>query len=97
MDENIIISRVTEHYPDAIIDVAGEDCSFQLYIISKQFEGKNTLQRQQSILSLFKDELANGQLHALSVKAKTKKEQAIQAGSGLVQIKLCGQHDTSNT
>ena len=88
MDENIIISRVSAHFPDAIIEVAGEDCSFQLYVISKQFEGKNTLQRQQSILALFKQELASGKLHALSIKAKTTKEQAIQAGSGLVQIKL---------
>jgi acid stress-induced BolA-like protein IbaG/YrbA len=44
----------------------------------------NTLQRQQPILGLFRDELASGTLHALSVRARTPAEQS--AGTGLVQI-----------
>ena len=87
MKEDEIIARIKVLYPDAIIDIAGEDCSFELYIISQGFEDKNTLQRQQSVLSLFKDELVTGKLHALSVKAKTPDEQST-AGSGLVQINL---------
>jgi acid stress-induced BolA-like protein IbaG/YrbA len=84
MEENEIISRVKQLYPDAVIDVAGADCNFELFVISDVFEGMNTLKRSQPILGLFKAELASGKLHALSVKVKTPKEQAGVAG--LVQI-----------
>jgi BolA protein len=84
MNEEEIISRVKSVYPDAMIDVAGENCSFELYIIDEAFASQNTLQRQKSILGLFKDELVSGKLHALSVKTMTPAEQ--QGQGGLVQI-----------
>jgi BolA protein len=71
-------------YPDALVDLDGADCSFEMIVISDAFEGLNTLKRQQPILALFKDELASGALHALSVKARTPKEQS--GSAGLVQI-----------
>ncbi len=85
MTEDDIITRVKELYPDASIDVAGADCNFEMYVIADAFEG--LLQRQQSILGLFKDELASGKLHALSVKAKTQKELEARS-SDLLQIQL---------
>lgn len=84
--EDQIISRITDLYPGAAIDVAGEDCSFEVFVVSDQFNDMNTLQRQKSILALFKNEITSGKLHALSVKAKT--EQELSANAGLVQIKL---------
>jgi len=84
MTEDDIIARVKGLYPDALIDVAGADCNFEMYIVSDAMEGMGLLKRQQSILGLFKDELASGKLHALSIKAKTQKEQA--GGSSLLQI-----------
>lgn len=84
MQEDEIIQRVRELYPDATVDLDGADCSFEMIVISARFEGLNSLKRQQSILALFKDELTSGKLHALSIRAKTPAEQS--AGSGLVQI-----------
>ena len=86
MNEEEIVSRIKGKYPDAIIDVDGEGCSFELFVISDGFNGLNALKRQQSILGLFQEELKTGILHALSIKARTTEEQA--AGSGLVQISL---------
>lgn len=86
MTEDEIISRINQLYPGAIMEVSGEDCNFELYIISEEFKGKTIIQRQQSILNLFKNELAKGTLHALSIKAKTPEDQ--QQQSGLVQIKI---------
>jgi len=86
MNESEIIERVRTLHPEAVIDVAGEDCSFELYVVSQTFAGQNILQRQKPILALFKDEIRNGTLHALSVKAKTPDELTGQAG--LVQISL---------
>lgn len=84
MDSHEIIARVKQLYPDAQVDLEGADCSFEMIVISEAFEGMNTLQRQQPILGLFRDELASGTLHALSVRARTPAEQS--AGTGLVQI-----------
>lgn len=86
LNESEIISRITELYPGAVVDVTGADCNFEVYVISDSFNGVSTLQRQKSILALFKDEITSGKLHALSVKAKTPEEQS--AGTGLVQIQL---------
>jgi acid stress-induced BolA-like protein IbaG/YrbA len=84
MDEQDIRARIRSLYPDAVVDINGQDCSFEIYVISEQLSGRNTLQRQQSILELFGQELKSGQLHALSIKARTPAEQA--ANSGLVQL-----------
>ncbi|MET0048138.1 MAG: BolA/IbaG family iron-sulfur metabolism protein [Sedimenticola sp.] len=86
MKEEQIIERVRELYPDAMIDITGEDCSFELYVISNAFKDLDTLQRQKPILGLFKEEIRTGALHAISIKAKTPEEQS--GNSGLVQITL---------
>ena len=86
MKEEEIVARVRTLYPDAVIDVAGEDCSFEMYVVSEAFAGQNTLQRQKPILALFKEDIQNGDLHALSVTAKTPDEQA--STGGLVQLTL---------
>ncbi|MES9814704.1 MAG: BolA/IbaG family iron-sulfur metabolism protein [Candidatus Thiodiazotropha sp.] len=86
MNEEEILKRISALHPDAIIDAAGEDCNFEIHVISEAFAGKNTLQRQKPILALFKDDIQSGRLHALSIKAKTPDEQSTQ--SGRVQIKL---------
>lgn len=87
ISEKDITTRIQSLYPDAIIDIAGEDCSFEVYVITDEFSSMSRLNRQKSILSLFKNEIKTGKLHALSVKAKTADEQA-NANHGLVQISL---------
>jgi BolA protein len=84
MHEQDIITRIKTLYPDAAVDINGEDCNFEVYVISDSLRGKSTLQRQLSILDLFRDELKSGQLHALSIKARTVDEQA--TNPGLIQI-----------
>lgn len=84
MNDNIIIERILAQYPDAVIDVEGKDCNFEVFVISSVFEGQNTLQRQRPILALFNEELKSGKLHALTIKAKTSRE--LQSNAGLVQL-----------
>jgi len=88
MNEQEITNRITDKYPDAIVDLSGEDCSFELYIISEAFSGLRSVQRQQAVLALFKQELSTGKLHALSLTIKTPEEQAQTVNTGLVQLKL---------
>lgn len=86
MNEEDIIARIKTEYPDAVVDAAGENCSFEVYVVSEAFAGLNTLQRQKPILALFKGDILSGTLHALTIRAKTPQEQA--ANNGLVQLKI---------
>lgn len=86
MNDKELTGRILREYPDALIDISGEDCSFEVYIISAGFSDQTLLKRQQTVLALFADELTSGKLHALSIIAKTPEEQAKQAGAGLVQL-----------
>jgi len=88
MHEQDIVKRIKDKYPDAMIDISGDNCSFELYIISESFAGLRSLQRQQSILGLFKQELASGKLHALSLTIKTQEEQTQKLSTGLIQLKI---------
>lgn len=87
MDEQEIIQRIHSLYPDAQIDINGEGCDFELYIICEAFKGISLLKRQQSILQLFGEELKANRLHALSIKAKTAAE-IQQSSSHLVQLQI---------
>jgi len=85
MKEEDIRRRLSPLFPDAEIQINGQDCSFELQVISDAFTGQRPLKRQQTILALFKEDLQSGALHALSVKAVTPAERAPQ-GDGLVRI-----------
>jgi acid stress-induced BolA-like protein IbaG/YrbA len=74
MTEDELISRIKDLYPDAEISVEGENCSFEVNITTPAFAEMKSLQRQRSILTLFNTEIASGELHALTVKAKTPQE-----------------------
>ena len=86
MNEQEIIDRVKTLHPYATIDVAGEDCNFELFVISPGFSGQNTLQRQKPILALFREDIRSGDLHALTIYARTPEEHS--GTGGLVQISL---------
>jgi acid stress-induced BolA-like protein IbaG/YrbA len=74
MNEQDLITRIKDLYPDAEIAVTGESCSFEVSVISPAFAEMKSLQRQRSILTLFNTEITSGELHALTVKAKTPQE-----------------------
>lgn len=74
MNEQELINRIKNLYPDAQISVSGESCSFEVNVTTPAFEEMKSLQRQRSILTLFNEEIASGELHALTVRAKTPGE-----------------------
>ena len=74
MNEQELIKRIQGIYPDAEISVSGESCSFEVNVTTPAFSDMKSLQRQRSILTLFNQEIASGELHALTVRAKTPEE-----------------------
>ena len=76
MNEHDLIARIKDLYPDAEVSVAGENCSFEVNVTTPAFTEMKSLQRQRSILTLFNTEIASGELHALTVRARTPQELA---------------------
>jgi acid stress-induced BolA-like protein IbaG/YrbA len=85
MNEEQILQRIKTLYPEAAMEASGENCNFEVFVVSPEFEGMSLLKRQQSILALFSGELQTGKLHALGVKAKTPAELS-QTPSNLIQL-----------
>lgn len=74
MKADDIVERIVATYPDAEVETDGADCSFAVTIVSSAFDGLSLIKRQQPVLALFRVELASGELHALSVTARTPEE-----------------------
>lgn len=82
-----VTARIFAVLKDAQVELTGTDCSFGLFVVSEQWAGQSPVARQRMLLSLFAAELASGQLHALSISAKTPAEvraetQAARVGLG---------------
>ena len=74
MENFEIEKRILNIVDDAEIEVVGADCDFNVTVISNQFSGLLPVKRQQMILEGFKDVLASGTLHALTIKPFTFSE-----------------------
>lgn len=74
MEAQEVNSLITKHIQDAQVEVEGEGCSFSVKVVSASFEGLSLLKKQQAVMSLFHDQIASGELHALTVKALTPAE-----------------------
>jgi acid stress-induced BolA-like protein IbaG/YrbA len=69
-----ITSFLKSQFPDAEISFDGEDCNSKVMIVSKEFEGLTSLQRHKLVLGALKDHFESGELHALSLSAKSPSE-----------------------
>ncbi len=56
------------------LEVTGDGSHFQVTVVSEIFEGLRPVQRQQKIYALVSDQIADGSLHALSIKTYTGDE-----------------------
>jgi len=54
-------------------NAAKGETHFNLVIVSDDFEGVSAIDRHRLVNELFKEEMATGGVHALSIKAKTGK------------------------
>lgn len=71
----ILAGMACEH-----LAIDGDGRHFQAIVVSREFEGKNRVQRQQRVLQTLKAKLDTGELHALSFKTLTPEEWSAQRG-----------------
>jgi acid stress-induced BolA-like protein IbaG/YrbA len=65
--------------PGAEVQVQGDGSHFEAVVVSDVFEGLPLLKRERLVMETVKGQVASGELHALSVKARTPAQQAAQA------------------
>ena len=71
-----VASLIKNELPDAEVIVDGEGCSFSVTVVSREFDGRSLLKKQQMVLESVKEPLASGELHAITVKTYTPDEWA---------------------
>ena len=62
---------IAQAMPDAAVEVSGGEGKFVANITSDAFEGLSLLKRHKLVYACVKDEIASGELHALTIIAKT--------------------------
>ncbi len=65
---------IKEQFPDASITVDGDGYKYETTVVCKSFEGLNTLKRHQAVYASVNSAITSGDLHALTITAKTPDE-----------------------
>ena len=62
-----------EHFPQSkilVIDDRGDGYHLTITVASKAFAGKSRVQQHQMVYNVFKEEIDNGTLHAVTIKTQ---------------------------
>ena len=72
------ISEIEELLHSALtleeLKVSGEGASFQVVAVGDMFDGVSRLKKQQIIYAPLKDKIADGSIHAITIKAFTPEQ-----------------------
>lgn len=72
-----IKARLQQTYPDGTVDVTdltGTEDHYSVFVSSKKFAGLSRIQCHKQVMSVFDAELKTGEVHALTIKTETLKE-----------------------
>ncbi len=68
MQASEIKSLIEQQLPGTQVEVDGEGCNFQLVLISDELAALSPLKRQQQIYALLNEPIADGSIHAVTMK-----------------------------
>ncbi|SDT92381.1 BolA family protein [Halopseudomonas salegens] len=63
---------IEEQVPDTQVEVDGEGCNFQLFVISDEVAALSPVKRQQAIYAVLNDAITDGRIHAVTMKFFTR-------------------------
>ena len=76
METEAIATLIRAGMPDAAVQVTGDGSHFEAVVVSAAFAGLTPLKKQRLVMDPVREQLASGELHALSIKALTPAERA---------------------
>lgn len=65
---------IAAHMPDATVEVSGGEGKFIANVTSEVFAGLSPIKRHKLVYASVNDEITSGELHALTIVAKTPDE-----------------------
>ena len=75
MDAQKIQALIEARIPDAQVAVSGGEGKFEATVVSPSFAGMAPVKRHQMVYGAVRDRIADGSLHALSIRPVTPDEQ----------------------
>ena len=74
MDARQIENLIQAGIPDAEVTVSGGEGKFEATVVSSAFEGLMPVKRHQLVYATVREQIADGSLHALSIRPLTPGE-----------------------
>lgn len=72
MQANEVKNLIEQQLPHVQVEVEGEGCDFQLLLINDELAALSPLKRQQQIYALLNEPIADGRIHAVTMKFFTR-------------------------
>tara|TARA_B100000427_G_C15495410_1_gene589600 strand:- start:1205 stop:1438 length:234 start_codon:yes stop_codon:yes gene_type:complete len=72
--QTIIKDILHSSFKDADIEVSGSESKYDVKIVSDDFQNKNIIERHKMVYALLNKYIISGEIHALTIKSHTKKE-----------------------
>jgi|TARA_R110000751_G_scaffold77159_1_gene155603 acid stress-induced BolA-like protein IbaG/YrbA len=79
MQSSDVKQLIESSLADTEVAVEGEGCNFQLNVISDALAAQSPVKRQQQIYALLNDYIADGRIHAVTMKFYTQETWANRA------------------
>ncbi|EXJ16610.1 BolA family protein [Imhoffiella purpurea] len=76
METEAVAELIRAGIPGADVQVSGDGSHFEAIVVSDVFEGLTPIKRERLVMETVREQVASGELHALSVKARTPAQQA---------------------
>jgi acid stress-induced BolA-like protein IbaG/YrbA len=80
METSAIEQLISAGLADCQVQVSGDGSHFEAVVVGPVFAGKSLLQKQRLVMDTVRDQIASGELHALSIKTYTPEEWAAENG-----------------
>jgi acid stress-induced BolA-like protein IbaG/YrbA len=76
METEAVAALIRAGLPGAEVEVTGDGSHFDAVVVSDAFEGLSPIKKQRMVMDTVKEQIASGELHALSIKTLTPAQKA---------------------
>lgn len=71
MQTEAVAQLIRAGLPDAEVEVTGDGSHFEAVVVSDAFAGLTPIKKQRLVMDTVREQIASGELHALSIKTLT--------------------------
>jgi len=76
MENEAVAQLIRNGLPGAEVEVTGDGSHFEALVVSASFDGLTPIKKQRLVMDTVRDQIASGELHALSIKTLTPEQRA---------------------